>query len=347
MLRKLAVPIVAGLMLLFAIYHVVKAQQSPVKSAPPVEPARSPFGRTLAASGVVEAKTENIAIGSHLPGIVNEVSAKVGQKLKAGDVMFKLDDRHLQAELKLRAANHAAAEAQLAKLVSMPRQEELPPAEAKMREALATLDNWNDQYERAKKMYDKRAIGEEEVFKLRQSRQAAQEAYDRTKAELGLMRAGAWEPDKLIAKANVAQMQAQLAMTQTEIERLAVKAPVDGEVLQVNVRPGEFVGAPPGQPLVMLGNIDQLHVRVEVDENDIHRFQPTAQAEARLRGDPKQKFALSFVRVEPFVIPKKSLAGVNTERVDTRVLQVIYSVDKAGAPIYVGQQLDVFLSATE
>lgn len=345
MVRKLAVPVIAGLMLLFAIYHVVKAQQSPPNAGPPVEPARSPFGKTLAASGVVEAKYENIAIGSHLPGIVTEVAVKVGQRLKAGDVIFKLDDRHLQAELNLRKANLNAAEAQLTKLVSMPRPEELPASEAKVREALATLESWADQYDRAKRMYDKQAIGEEDLIKLRQSRQAAQEQYDRAKADLSLLRAGAWDPDKIIAKTNVAQMQAQLAMTQTEIDRLSVKAQVDGEVLQVNVRPGEFVGAPPGQPLVVLGNLDTLHVRVEIDENDIHRFQSKAKAEASLRGDPKQKFALTFVRVEPFVIPKKSLSGANTERVDTRVLQVIYAVDPMVPKVFVGQQLDVFLQA--
>ena len=184
-------------------------------------------------------------------------------------------------------------------------------------------------------------------MKLRTSRQAAQEVYDRMKAELGLMRAGAWEPDKLIASANVTQNRAQLDMTNVEIDRLSVKAPIDGEVLQVNVRPGESVGTPANQPLIVLGNIDSLHVRVEIDENDIHRFSADGMAEARLRGDPKQRFKLSFVRVEPFVIPKRSLSGVNTERVDTRVLQVIYAIEKGTIPLYVGQQVDVFLESAK
>ena len=68
-------------------------------------------------------------------------------------------------------------------------------------------------------------------------------------------------------------------------------------------------------------------------------------AVAKLRGDPSQQFALRFVRVEPYVVPKKSLTGDNVERVDTRVLQVIYAIDTKGTPMYVGQQLDVFLSA--
>ena len=54
---------------------------------------------------------------------------------------------------------------------------------------------------------------------------------------------------------------------------------------------------------------------------------------------------LRFVRVEPLVIPKKALTGENTERVDTRVLQAIYAIDRADHPIYVGQQLDVFIDS--
>ena len=66
-------------------------------------------------------------------------------------------------------------------------------------------------------------------------------------------------------------------------------------------------------------------------------------AEASLRGDPSRKFPLRFVRVEPYVIPKKSLTGDNTERVDTRVLQVLYAIERTDHPVYVGQQLDVFI----
>jgi multidrug resistance efflux pump len=126
-----------------------------------------------------------------------------------------------------------------------------------------------------------------------------------------------------------------------------VRALVAGEVLQVNVRPGEYVGAPAGQALVVLGNVGQLHVRVDIDEHDIPRFHPGAPAKAMLRGSPGQEFPLTFVRVEPYVVPKKSLTGNNSERVDTRVLQVIYAVEAEGAPLYVGQQMDVFIDAAK
>jgi hypothetical protein len=99
-----------------------------------------------------------------------------------------------------------------------------------------------------------------------------------------------------------------------------------------------------------LGTVtDKVNVRVDIDEHDIPRFKPGAAAMASFRGAPDKKFPLDFVRVEPYVIPKKSLTGDNTERVDTRVLQVIYSLKTEGKPIYVGQQLDVFIDvgATE
>jgi hypothetical protein len=56
---------------------------------------------------------------------------------------------------------------------------------------------------------------------------------------------------------------------------------------------------------------------------------------------------MRFVRFEPYVVPKKSLTGDSTERVDTRVLQVIYSFDRGSLPIYVGQQMDVFIDAPD
>jgi hypothetical protein len=97
----------------------------------------------------------------------------------------------------------------------------------------------------------------------------------------------------------------------------------------------------------MLGDLEKLHVRVDIDEHDIPRFRPGAPARAMLRGNPGVEFPLTFVRVEPYVVPKKSLTGDNSERVDTRVLQVIYSVDSSTSNLYVGQQMDAFIDAAQ
>ena len=87
-------------------------------------------------------------------------------------------------------------------------------------------------------------------------------------------------------------------------------------------------------------------MRVDVDEFDIPRFRPGAPAVAVPRGNLQQRYPLEFVRVEPFVMPKKSLTGDTTERVDTRVLQVIYALDPTGLPpLFVGQQVEVYVDS--
>jgi multidrug resistance efflux pump len=348
MLRRFALPGLAVALLLFSIFHVVRAQHKPPQLEPPVAPARNPYGATVAGAGIVEASTENIAVGSALPGIVVETHVSVddvGKKVKAGEPLFRVDDRQLKAQLAYQEASLQAAEAQLAKLEAQPRPEEVPPSEAKVRVAEAAVAVQKDLAERAQRLVASRAMADEDVRQRQLALDVARQQLSQAKADDALLKAGAWAPDKAIARAAVAQARAQIEQTRTELERSVVRAPVDGEVLQVNVRLGEFVGASPNQTLLMIGNVHKLHVRVDVDEHDIPRFRPGAPARASVRGHPGVQFPLRFVRVEPYVVPKKSLTGDNTERVDTRVLQVIYAVESKEMPLYVGQQMDVFIEA--
>src|SRR5262249_25930780 len=125
-----------------------------------------------------------------------------------------------------------------------------------------------------------------------------------------------------------------------------VGGPGEAEVLQVKIRAGEFAPAATTEtPLVLLGRSKPLHVRVDVDEHEGWRVRPGAAGVGHLRGNADVKTPLRFVRFEPFVVPKKSLTGDSTERVDTRVLQVIYRVERDDLPLFVGQQLDVFIDA--
>ena len=84
-------------------------------------------------------------------------------------------------------------------------------------------------------------------------------------------------------------------------------------------------------------------MRADVDESDAWRVQPGSGAVAHLRGNSQITFALEFVRFEPYVIPKKSLTGDAAERVDTRVLQVIYRFRDPKDAVYDGQQMDVYI----
>jgi len=150
----------------------------------------------------------------------------------------------------------------------------------------------------------------------------------------------------LQARADVASAQAQVRQTETELDRRVIRALVDGTVLQCKVHLGEYAPAGPvDPPLMMLGGTDTLNVRVDVDENDAWRLQTDRSATAYVRGNPALSTPVKFVRLEPYVLPKKSLTGDSAERVDTRVLQVLYSFDPKSLPVYVGQQMDVFIEA--
>ncbi len=128
------------------------------------------------------------------------------------------------------------------------------------------------------------------------------------------------------------------------LELHRVMAPRDSDVLQVKIREGEFAAAAAlSTPLMVLGVVDPLHVRVDIDESEIPRFSAEAPAFASVRGRPAVKVPLAFVRTEPYVVPKKTLNGGVSERVDTRVLQIIYSVSPKSIQAIPGQQVDVYI----
>src|SRR5262249_43992801 len=141
--------------------------------------------------------------------------------------------------------------------------------------------------------------------------------------------------------------QSDLDRTTTELDRLIVRAPMAGEVLKVNVRPGEFAPSQAlANPLILFGDTSRLHVRIDIDEADIWRYRNHSKAVAAVRGNSQLKTDLRFERIEPYVVPKRSLTGDSTERVDTRVLQVLYSFERDKLPVHVGEQVDVFFDAS-
>src|SRR5439155_4655303 len=131
---------------------------------------------------------------------------------------------------------------------------------------------------------------------------AAQEEL-RAQAEYDLLKAGAWKPDVEIAQASVEEARAQVEQVETEIARATVVSPVDGVVLQVNVRAGERVSDLDTKALVVLGDLSTFHVRVDIDERDIARFRVGAPAKAYPRGETEHEMTMRFARVEPYVVP--------------------------------------------
>lgn len=345
-LAQIALPMLAVALLGFAGAYVWKNRVVTTTPPPPIEPARSPFPETLAASGVVEPQTENIAVGSATAGVVTAVLVTVDDPVVPGTPLFRLDDRRLQGELAVAQASVLQSKSELVRLEAAPRQEEIPLRVATVNENRAAVDAARDAVRRSQETFAKKVTTEQDLVSKRDTLLAAEAKLERAEAELTLLQAGTWDYDRDIAKSAVTTAEAEVARIAVEIDRLVVRSLVTGRVLQVNVRPGEFVGAPPGQPLIVLGDVEKLHVRVDIDEFDIPRFRAAAPATAVPRGNLQERYPLEFFRVEPFVVPKRSLTGDTTERVDTRVLQVIYTCDPTGRPpLFVGQQMEVFIDA--
>ncbi|MFZ2171858.1 MAG: HlyD family efflux transporter periplasmic adaptor subunit [Methylococcaceae bacterium] len=305
---KYTLPLLAVAGFLFAAYTVINSNQPVPVAKAVIEPASAPFKVFIAGAGIVEAQSRNIDIGTPLPEIVKTVAVKVGVKVRAGAPLFYLDDRDTRAVLAIKLAD-------------------LVKAKADVTVAKATFTDAKSLSDLAEAVKDRRAISTEELLRRRNAMLIA-------KARLES------------AQALVKQAEASVADTETTLSRLVVCAPIAGEVLQVNIRPGEFAQAGfLNTPLLVLGNLDQLHVRVDIDENDAWRFNKKSKAVAFLRGNRSFKVDLRLAYVEPYIVPKKSLTGDSNERVDTRVLQALYRFDRKQLPIYVGQQMDVFIEA--
>src|SRR6266404_6255144 len=247
MIRKFVLPALAVVGLGVAIFTVVAGSKATVPAPAVADPSQPPYRAFVAGSGIVEASTENIAIGTQLPGIVSKIYVQIGSRVKAGEPLFTIDDRAQRAELTTRQAAVQVADAQL----------------ADSRNQLALADS----------ITDKRAMSVEERDKRRYAVQKAE--------------------------AQLVQARAELTSIQTDLDRLTVRASVDGQILQLKVHPGEF--APTGvlaTPLILLGNVEPICVRVNVDENDAWRVRPGAGATGNLRGNKDIKAPLEFVRFE-------------------------------------------------
>lgn len=307
MLKRLSifVAIVGIIAVSLLVFQLKKPQPKPT---PLVEPSQAPYADSIGARGMVESVNENVRIAPVLPGLISEVYVKVGDRVKKGDPLFRQDTRDAAAKVDNQKA-------------------QVGLLEAKVYEAQVTLEDRNDSFQRIEKLGKKDVVSEDERLRKYYLARAAETMLVTTKADLELAKA-------------------QLAQAEVNLDLLTVRAPRDGDVLRVDLRAGEYAPVPPtdlNNPSLLLGETRFLQLRADVDEDSASRVRKGAPAVAFIKGMRSDPIPLRFVRIEPYVTIKKSLTGDSTERVDTRVLQVIYQFDQSKVPVYVGQQMDVFI----
>ncbi|RGP41491.1 Macrolide export protein MacA [Altererythrobacter insulae] len=313
--RKL-LPIIAVIGLIIAVFFIWTnlpdrelTEPDETPLTPTGELANSP---RVAGAGVVEPSSEIIDIGTALSGLVTDLRVQPGEFVDKGQPLFLVDDRAARA--RLQEANAAIAEAR-----------------ASIKEAQTARNTSQQQLDLYASINDPAAVSRSEVIRAEGDASAAASRLE-------------------LARARLAAAQALANSARTELGRLTVRAPISGEILAVNIRPGEFVSTMGGnsEPFIRMGETRPLHIRIDIDENEAVRVAQGKPAIVSPRGAADRRFEASFVRAEPLVVPKRSLTNSAAERVDVRVLQMIYALPSEARDTFrVGQQVDAFIPAAE
>ncbi len=355
----------ACVMLASAAYLVKKNSPKPgevlVRFSPPTNPDTPQVdGNEVGSSsdfvsgvGIIEPAGEAITIGSQLPGIVAKIFVEAGDFVEQGKPLLMLDDRTARADVEVARYSLKAQEAKLSELLGQiaPQRARVDASLAIVKQVQAALDNNRRDLRRAEELIGKEAISTEELELRRVNVETtlarlleAEARHREAQASLDQLDGANGAPSIEVQRVAVEQARAALAKEEVNLQLHTITAPKDCTVLQLKVRVGEFVPATVlANPILTLGVMNPLHVRVDIDESDIPRLKTTARAYASVRGRPNDRVPLTFVRKEPFVIPKRSLTGGVNERVDTRVLQVIYSVAPESIQAVAGQQVDIYI----
>lgn len=360
-------PTISAAALAFAIWSMATTGHAPPRIVPTrtlstqtastVGNSGIPHANSLAAAGIVEPSSETIRIGTEISGTVERVLVMPGDRVKRGVPLFVLDSRIAQAELLQRRSDLSAAEARLAQArARIPGlAAEVEVARSAVLAVQAENDDARDIVRIAVSLQLGNTITKRELTRRMNSQRTtearlseAQARLAQAAANLALFNETEGGASIAVELAAITQTKAAVKVAETNLEVRTVRAPVDGTVLQVNLRPGEYAQAgSSSQALMTLGITDPLYIRVDIDEVDVPKWHQDAPAIAAQRGAPLNAMRLTFVRREPLVVPKQALSGQSTERVDTRVMQVIYALDAAGATILPGQQLDIFIEASK
>jgi HlyD family secretion protein len=312
---RILLPILAALGIVVAAVMVFAGQPDRARTdpaeAPPSAPRALANSGTVAGSGIVEPSSELIEVGAQQAGLVTRVAVKAGDRVSRGQLLFTIDNRDARSTM---------AEARAASAL----------ARSRVRSAAVDVDAAQRQLNLYTAVEDPRAVAEQQVIDRHSQR-------DQAVARLG------------VARAEVAAADARLASAQTSAGMLEVRAPRAAQVLQVRTRAGQYATAGPGsgnsEALMILGETQPLHVRVDIDESEVDRAALGQPATISPRGNSNSRIRATFVRAEPLIVPKRSLTNDSTERVDVRVLQLIYALPNDARTYFVGQQVDAYLPA--
>jgi HlyD family secretion protein len=214
-------------------------------------------------SGNVEVTETNI--GFKIPGRVVERLVDEGDKVKAGDLLARLDSAEIASVVAQSRASLEEAATKLAELSAGSRSQEIEQAKAQMNVQEAELQKVKKDYERAEILYKNGAISASQ-FDVAKSAYDARTALNRNAIEmLSLVREGPRKEEIDIAGHRVKQARAALGVSVERLKDTTIYTPINGIVLKKHAEVGETIAS--GTPVVTIGDLEHPWIKVYVKED--------------------------------------------------------------------------------
>jgi HlyD family secretion protein len=314
------------------------AQRIGAQQAAPVNAADQSW--LAVAPGLVEPRSGEIKI---LPPVIGEISQIVvspGENVFAGELLVRLDDQEALARVETAQAEVAmrrrARNDQAAGKAADRRRAEDAVAEAET----ALVD--------ARDAFDRAAIalhgGGGTAANLAAAQTAlinAENVLAQRRAQLRQLQAQSGTPLPTANEGQLNVSRSNLWLAEVELEKLRIRAPIAGTVLQVNAKLGELAAPTAPDPLVVLGDLSALHVRAELDERDIGEVKVGQRVVVRADAFPGRNFAGTVTSIAPLVQAGRINSPGSRNLTDFDVTQVGIDLTDPG-PLLVGMKVDVY-----
>lgn len=278
-------------------------------------------------NGIVEPAQRETKVAAQVTAVIARVAVNEGDRVKAGDLLVQLDDAVERAALTAAQAELAAEKANLARTLKGLRVEDKDAVQAESQAAKERADLSASVLERTEQLAKSGAVTVDELDRARRQAQGDMATYRATAARYRAAEAGSRSEDIGFQKARVQAAEAKVAQAQATVDRLAVRAPNDGEVLQVKVRPGELYSFQGSEPLVVMGDTSHLRVRMDVDERDVARVSNGASAYVMADAFGDRRFAGKVVEVGRRFGRKNVRTDDPVEKNDTKILEVVIQLE--------------------
>lgn len=324
---------------LFFFYHMNQEQDSvgaemgeELPYAESNKGIKLPFKNYVTGVGKVGPSTDYVKVNTSTAGIVDEIFVKIGQKVTANDPLFHINDSGLRHELREKIAAYETALAEFDLLKAGPTTLELTAKEKEIEQVKIQHEQQRKECEIFELLFTKNAVSLSEKEHQQSKCQMVATQIEKVLAEYNHMKEGASAEMREIGKTVVAQKEAALRAAEKKIRDCQVVSPVEGRILNVNINPGAFVGHS-DEACITIGSDNPLYLHVFVEEQHAWRVSPTKELRAIAvhRNNPNIHFVLDFVAIKPCLAEGK--------------LELIFSFDKGKAPVYMEQNLDVFIEA--